>query len=182
MCERHATRILVLALSVIFLLSQVVHAQERKVSFQSWNYHRRYIRHRQMLGYLEEIPDRLGKKDASFKIVPGLAARCSSLESMNYPGHYLRHQNFRLKLAKYTNEQLFKEDATFCEKRGLAHVQGTSFESVNLPNHYIRHSNFQLWVHRNDGSDLFKRDATYVLTAPGGSIPLAEPQQNPAPN
>ena len=155
------------AVSLSLLLSQLSYAQEPS-SFKSWNYPDRYIRHRSSLGYIDPIVarDKLGRKDATFQIVPGLAGRCRSFESVNYPGHFLRHQNYRLKLAKQTNDQLFKEDATFCVVLGLANSEGRSFESVNFPKHYIRHSNFELWLAKSDGSKLFKKDATFIISRP----------------
>jgi len=155
------------AVSLSLLLSQLTYAQEPS-SFRSWNYPDRYIRHRSFLGYIDPIvaSDGLGRKDATFQLVPGLAGRCRSFESVNYPGHFLRHQNYRLKLAKQTDDQLFKEDATFCVVSGLANSEGRSFESVNFPKHYIRHSNFELWLGKSDGSQLFKKDATFIISPP----------------
>ena len=72
----------------------------------------------------------------------------------------------RVKLAKQTDDQLFKEDATFCVVSGLANSEGRSFESVNFPKHYIRHSNFELWLAKSDGSRLFKQDATFIISPP----------------
>jgi hypothetical protein len=95
--------------------------------------------------------------------VPGLAGRCRSFESVNYPGHFLRHQNYRLKLAPRSDDELFRKDATFCFRTGLASSQARSFESFNFPGHYIRHSNFELWIARADGTALFKKDATYFI-------------------
>ena len=166
----------VVVVSVVVFLSSAgpTYAQGREASFQSYNFPTRFIRHRNSLGFIEDVrrEGRL-RKDAHFKVVPGLAGRCSSFESMNYPGHYLRHQSFRLKLARFVDEQLFRDDATFCMRPGLAYGQGDwfSFESVNLPNHFIRHRNFELWLDRRDGSDLFRKDATFQVTSPiGGPI------------
>ena len=155
------------AVCLSLLLSQVSYAQEPS-SFRSWNYPDRYIRHRFALGYIDPIieRDRLGRQDATFRLVPGLAGRCQSFESVNYPDHFLRHQNYRLKLAAQTDDQLFKEDATFCEVSGLASSQNRSFESLNFPRHYIRHSNFELWLGQSDGSPLFKKDATFIISPP----------------
>lgn len=147
-------------------------------SFRSLNYKERYIRHRAFLGYIDPIvgSDMQGRQDATFRIVRGLAGKCNSFESVNYPGHFLRHQYFRIKLEKQTNDQLFKNDATFCIKKGLASSEGHSFESVNYPNHYIRHSNFELWLNKPDGSRLFNQDATFLmlsdLTVYPPSVPI----------
>jgi hypothetical protein len=153
------------AVSLSLLLSQLSYAQELN-SYRSWNYPDRYIRHRLSLGYIDVIvaSDKLGREDATFRLVPGLAGRCNSFESVNYPDHFLRHQDFRLKLAKQTDDQLFKKDATFCVVGGLASSDGRSFESVNFPKHYIRHSNFELWLAKTDESPLFKKDATFSIS------------------
>ena len=142
----------------------------KEVSFQSSNYPDRFIRHRNSLGFVEPIPDELGKNDATFKIVSGLAGRCVSFRSHNYPDHFLRHQNSRLKLAQLSDDQLFAQDATFCMVSGLADSAGTSFESVNYPKHYLRHKNSELWLDRYDGSELFRKDATFRVTQPGGRV------------
>lgn len=149
------------------LLSQLSYAQEPS-SFRSWNYPDRYIRHRLSLAYIDRIvaSDQLGRKDATFRLVPGLAGRCRSFESVNYAGQFLRHQNYRLKLAKQADEKLFKQDATFCVVEGLASSEARSFESVNFPKHYIRHSNFELWLSKSDGKQLFKKDATFIISPP----------------
>lgn len=58
--------------------------------------------------------DRLDPFDKNFKLVPGLADKTGiSFESVAHPGYYLRHQDFRLKLHRYSEAQLFKDDATF---------------------------------------------------------------------
>ncbi|MBD2487059.1 AbfB domain-containing protein [Aulosira sp. FACHB-615] len=139
------------------------------VSFRSYNFSDRYIRHKNFVGYIEPIGDELGRKDATFKIVPGLANnKCSSFESVNFPGHFLRHENFQIKLSRRINQQLFREDATFCIKNRLFgdNPHSSSFESLNFPAHYIRHKNFELWLESSDGSDLFRQDATFIITNP----------------
>jgi hypothetical protein len=155
------------AVVVTMLASHPSYAQQPS-SFRSWNYPDRYIRHRLSLAHIDSITagDSLARKDATFRLVPGLAGRCRSFESVNYPGHFLRHQNFRLKLAKLSEDQLFKADATFCVVYGLASSQDRSFESVNFPKHYIRHINFELWLGKMDGSTLFRKDSTFIISPP----------------
>jgi len=141
-----------------------------EASFQTSNFNDRFIRHRNSLGYAEAVSGDLGRDDSTFRIDPGLAGRCISLESHNYPGQYLRHQAWRVKLAPNDNSDLYKQDATFCMVPGLATSAGVSFESVNFPHHFIRHRNGELWVDDFDGSDLFKADATFNVTHPGGDL------------
>jgi hypothetical protein len=168
------------------ILAPAASFAQQASSFESSNYPSHYIRHRASLGYIDRVVvrDALARKDATFRVVPGLAGRCSSFESVNYPGHYLRHQGYRVKLARRAEDELYKADATFCIRTGLFGSGGRSFESVNFPGHYIRHRNYEPWIARADGSTLFRRDATFVarpaLTTHAPSVPLGEPELVPA--
>lgn len=117
------------------------------IAIQSSHYPDRFIRHRYFLGELTTVNSELDQKDSAFRIVKGLAGRGSiSFESMNFPGHYLRHQSFRIKLHRFEDSTLFREDASFKPRIGLATgladtpiIEGSqSFESVNYPGYYIR--------------------------------------------
>jgi hypothetical protein len=116
-CHTSILKFFALSISVsLSLLAPQLSYAEEVISFESVNYPDRFIRHRNFLGYVDPVvvTDKLGRQDATFHVVPGLAGKCSSFESINYPDHFLRHQDFRLKLAKREDTQLFKEDATFC--------------------------------------------------------------------
>jgi len=133
------------------------------VAFESVNRPRHFIRHAYSLGEVTRISTELDRKDASFKIVPGLADRSGShvsLESVNYPGPSLRHEHDRIKLAKFDNRELFKQDATFRLVPGLADANAISFESFNYPGKYVRHYEFHLFIAAADG-DLVRKDATF---------------------
>lgn len=137
------------------------------VRLQSLNYPGLFIRHRNFLGEITRITSDLDRKDASFRIVPGLANRnLISFESVNYPGYYLRHQGFRIVLSPRTNNELFRNDATFRRVPGLANRSMASFESYNYPGYYIRHRNFHLFLERGN-TDLFRKDATFRFSAFG---------------
>ncbi|MBW2363794.1 MAG: AbfB domain-containing protein, partial [Deltaproteobacteria bacterium] len=126
-----------------------------------------FIRHRNYLGELTRISSNLDRQDASFRLVPGLANRnLVSFESVNFPGYYLRHQGFRIKLARGSNNDLFRKDATFKRVPGLANGSMVSFESYNYPGHYIRHRNFNLYLERGN-TNLFRQDATFRFSAFG---------------
>jgi Alpha-L-arabinofuranosidase B (ABFB) domain len=153
---------------VLLTSSSSVYAQPKNtvVSIGALDFPDRYFRHKNFLGYLEPISGELDKKDATFKLIPGLANRnCISFESVNFPGQFLRHENFKLKLVRRINQQLFNQDATFCIVQGLS-GRASSFESINFPGYYIRHQNFELRVDPSDGSDLFRKDATFNITTP----------------
>jgi hypothetical protein len=141
-----------------------------EVSLQASNFLDRFIRHRNLLGYIEPIAGDLARRDATFRIVAGLNGRCVSLESQNHPDHFLRHEGFRIKLARRENTPLFRDDATFCLVSGLTSSTGVSLESVSIPGRFIRHRNSELWLDRSDGSDQFRKDATFNVTHPGGQM------------
>lgn len=134
-------------------------------SLESYNYPGYYIRHQNYIGKITRIQSELDRKDSTFRLVHGLAGRCQSFESVNYPGHYLRHQNYKIKLAKADGSPLFREDATFCFRNGLANSSDYSFESYNYPGYYIRHKNYILYIERDRG-DLFNKDATFRMKSP----------------
>jgi hypothetical protein len=78
------------------------------------------------------------RQDATWVQTAGLAdPGCSSFESINKPGSYLRHQNFQFHLQSDDGSTLFSQDATFCQQPGNS-GQGASFRSVNFPDRYIR--------------------------------------------
>lgn len=140
-----------------------------EASLQASNAINRYMRHRNLLAYVDPLTDELSKADASFTLV-SRGANCIAFESKNYPGQFLRHQNWRLKLAPDDGTGLFRSDSTFCLVKGLADSTGVSFQSQPYPNHYIRHRNFELWVDEFDGTDLFRQDATFNVAYPGGGV------------
>jgi hypothetical protein len=155
-------------------------------SFRSVNFGDRYMRHRRFFGYVDKIEksDTLGRSDATFRLVPGLAGRCSSFESVNVPNHFLRHRDFRVSLSPRADDELFKNDATFCLRSGLFNSSARSFESFNRPGHYIRHSAFELWLEKSDGTLLFKKDASFFMERPlthSFPQPFGEPNQIPSP-
>jgi hypothetical protein len=132
------------------------------ISLRANNVPTHFLRHRNNLAEISIISSDLDRRDATFRLVPGLAdGNLVSLESTNFPDHFLRHQNFEVKLHRRGNDQLFRDDATFHVRTGLADSGGMSFESRNVPVFFMRHSHFRVRIDRNDGSDLFRRDATF---------------------
>jgi endonuclease/exonuclease/phosphatase family metal-dependent hydrolase len=141
-------------------------------SLQAWNFPMRYMRTQNSLGELTEISSPLDRRDATFRVVPGLAdGRYVSFESASYPNYFLRHQDYRLKLHPRSEESLFKADATFMPIGGLAEDSATSFRSFNYPNRYLRHKDFHLWVEAG-ADDLFRRDATFKVVPPLIATPI----------
>ena len=101
------------------------------------------------------------RQEAAFRIVPGLAGRCASLEWTNTPNYFLRHRDGQLTVERRSDDRRFEREATFCLTKGLADPSGVSFEALSVPNYFIRYRDSALWLDRRDGSDLFKMDATF---------------------
>jgi hypothetical protein len=98
-----------------------------------------------------------------------------SFESFNYPGEYMRHQNY-LGIRSVINSEPAKQSAIFRVVSGLSGNQcgnslSVSFELVNLPGYYLRHQNSRIKLSQTDGSGLFNNDATFCVR-PG----LADPK------
>lgn len=125
-----------------------------------------YLRHQGFLGILTQVSSALDRSDATFKVVAGLAdTQAVSLESINFPGYFLRHKNFQLTLQQRDGTPLFDQDSTFFPRKALSN-NGISFESLNYPGLYIRHQNFQVFLQRPDNSELFNQDASFFPISP----------------
>ncbi len=130
----------------------------------------RFLRHFNSLGFTEIVnagSDPTLKADATFRVVAALdGTGCYSLESRNFPGKYLRHAGFRLRIDANNNTDTMHKDATFCAQTGLANGSGVSLVSRNYPGYYIRHRNSEVWLDQNDNSAGFKQDASWNLASP----------------
>jgi hypothetical protein len=108
------------------------------------------LRHRDFRARVDRLSSAsrpLDRADATFTVRAGLAdaAGCVSLESVNYPGFFLRHQNFALFLQRNDHGKLFTADATFCPSttRGA-----TVLRSLNYPDRYLVESRSLLFLER----------------------------------
>jgi alpha-L-arabinofuranosidase B-like protein len=93
----------------------------KSVSLRSRNYPRRWMRHQNSRIKFDEYDQGAGvselfANDASFEMVPGLAGKCISFRSVNYPDRYIRHRNFELWIDVPDKSKLFTLDATFCQQ------------------------------------------------------------------
>jgi hypothetical protein len=139
-----------------------------RMSLQSRQAAGQYIRHRNFLGELTAISSDLDRQDATFVARTGLADPYGvSFEASNYPGYFLRHQNFRLKLQPRDGSALFNADATFHERPGLADNAAVSYESHNYPGRYIRHRGADVYLDPYFWFDSsFRSDATFTPSPP----------------
>ncbi|WP_433615815.1 AbfB domain-containing protein [Dactylosporangium sp. CA-139114] len=132
----------------------------------------RYARHMNGLGYTETVSsgsDQLLRQDATWRVVPGLAGGCYSLQASNYPGYYLRHQNGRVKISADDGTALTRADATWCAKTAPG---GVRLASWNFPGSYLRHINAELWLATpggtaaQDSAGSLVADITWAVAAP----------------
>lgn len=98
---------------------------------------------------------------ANWKVVAGLADQnCFSLESSQFPGSYLRQNNFRVQLAANDGSTVFKNDATWCPRPGL-NGSDVSLESKALPGRFMRHARQELRAADNSGQNWFDTDLAF---------------------
>ena len=110
------------------------------------------------------------RRSFTFRLVRGLAATQGvSFESLAKPGHYLRHCGFRILLHKYENVAIYKKDATFVLRAGLANSAWRSFQSVNFPKMYIIRAGAALHI-GGVGNAADNRNATFSLVPAQGSV------------
>lgn len=86
-----------------------------------------------------------------------------SLQPNNYPNQFVRHTNSRFYINPLENSSLYRDDASFRVRPGLADPNLVSLESVNYPGFFFRHSNSVLILSLGEDSDLFRQDATFRL-------------------
>jgi GH43 family beta-xylosidase len=104
--------------------------------FQSFGQRNTYIRHSNFRLRFEYVADRMA--DAQFVVIPGLDdPEAISIESVNFPGFFVRHQGNALVLSANDRSETFAGDVTWWIRPGLADESWISFESYNLPDHYI---------------------------------------------
>ena len=127
------------------------------------------VLHANFLGYIGAVNATSApavQNQTAWQVRPGLGnPACLSLESSDWPGHYLRHQNLRVVMNARDNSALFDQDATFCPRPptdGRLGGQALSLESLNLPGSFLQHRNYELFVGRNDGSEFFKATTTFT--------------------
>jgi hypothetical protein len=139
------------------------------------NFTTRYIRHQNnnaVTSVISSSSSAVDKGDSSWIVRRGLASSsCVSFESRNFPGDFLRHQNFQLHRQPMDGSALFRADATFCPQAGMS-GQGTSFASFNFPTRFIRHFNSTVYIAGNGGANDFDsttswaQDVTWAVSSP----------------
>ena len=102
------------------------------------------------------------RHEAAFRIVPGLAGRCASLEWTNTPDYFLRHRDGQLTLGAPERQPPVRTGGNFRLTKGLADPSGVSFEALSVPKLFPSGArDSALWLDRRDGTDLLEIDATF---------------------
>ncbi|MEV4759687.1 AbfB domain-containing protein [Micromonospora sp. NPDC049559] len=151
--------------------------QTRSLRVTTPGYTDRSLRHQDGLARTDVInasSPELARQDASFVVRPGLAeSSCYSLESTNYPGHYLRHRDYRLRKDANDGTAVFAQDATFCAQLPRTGGAGNvSLESLNFPGYQIRHIRELVYIANPvggnawDGGGSYDADATWANVDP----------------
>ncbi|MFF3483077.1 family 43 glycosylhydrolase [Streptomyces sp. NPDC002701] len=131
------------------------------VRFSSYNFPDRYIRHWEYRAKIE--PNVTNLADSQFRVVTGLAGTGTvSLESANFPGHYLRHRsNGEVWVDRSDGSAAFRGDASFYRRAGLADASaGVSFEAYTVAGSYLRHYDYLLVTQPADTTTA-RADATF---------------------
>ncbi|BAL90983.1 putative alpha-L-arabinofuranosidase [Actinoplanes missouriensis 431] len=99
-----------------------------------------WVRHRNFAGRVDPISAAGSdgdRADSRFVIRTGRAAsNCFSFESVNFPGYYLRHRDFRIELTRAEQSELFDEDSTFCAE-SIRNGAALTLRSHNYPSRHI---------------------------------------------
>jgi hypothetical protein len=104
--------------------------------------------------------------EATFTVVAGLAdADCYSFVASN--GDYLRHRNFRARVATSDGSTLFEQDATFCPRPG-SKSGSVSLEAYNYPGDFLRARGTELWLDPHEDSADYAAESSFFVTQPPG--------------
>ncbi|WP_017577959.1 AbfB domain-containing protein [Nocardiopsis kunsanensis] len=92
--------------------------------------------------------------NGTWRFVPGPSDdRCCAPESVERPGHYLRHHESRVSEAENDGSDLFAEDATWCGVPGQGGY-GVSLRSYTCPDKFLRHYGSELRLAGMDGTNV----------------------------
>jgi Alpha-L-arabinofuranosidase B (ABFB) domain/Glycosyl hydrolases family 2, sugar binding domain/Glycosyl hydrolases family 2 len=138
--------------------------QTRSLRVTTAGFTDRYLRHQDGLARTDVVTAAstpLLKADATFVVRRGLAdPSCYSFEARNFPGSYLRHQAFRVRLSGNENTDLYRRDATFCAQPGTG-AGSVRLASVNELGTSVRHYAEAVWVASNGGAHTYDNPVSY---------------------
>ncbi|TXS20338.1 hypothetical protein EAO68_00205 [Streptomyces sp. wa22] len=127
-------------------------------TFESADAPNRFIRHAWSRGRVDA--DVTPYADMRWKVVPGLADPAAvSLESVNFPGTFLRQRDGEVWIDQRTDDAGFRADATWRRVPGLSDRSLVSFEFFGSPGLHLRHRDALLYVEEVTAAD--RPEATF---------------------
>lgn len=88
-----------------------------------------------------------------------------SIESCDKPGHYYMHREMRMVLAAHDGTSLFKEAASFFERKSMFYMGYLSFEAADWSDHFVAFERGQTIVLRKRVMTVaFKEAASWEVT------------------
>ncbi|MGW0788593.1 family 43 glycosylhydrolase [Streptomyces sp. NPDC002911] len=127
-------------------------------SFEAADAPNQFVRHAWSRGRVDA--DVTPYADMQWKVVPGLADPSAvSLESVNFPGTFLRQRDGEVWIDARTDDAGFRADATWRRVPGLSDRSLTSFESYSEPGRFLRHRDALLYA--EDVTATHRPDATF---------------------
>ncbi|MCA9836701.1 MAG: family 43 glycosylhydrolase [Trueperaceae bacterium] len=130
--------------------------------FESYGLEGSFLQHRNFV----VSPGYSTSADAQFVIRPGLAdENAISIESINYPGYFLRQQQGQIFISSDDRSDSFNDEATWYLRPGLADADAVSLEAYALPGSYIgKRFGITTLVKASDlKTELELEDATFFL-------------------
>jgi len=76
-----------------------------------------FIRHRGYVAWDEPVKNELDEQDSTFRIRPTATGYGVHFESVNFNKYFLKHFNFRLRIAPYSKKDLYTKDSTWIPRK-----------------------------------------------------------------
>ena len=98
-----------------------------------------------------------------FLVVQGLNGQAGSVsfQSLKDKNKYFRHQNFTLKLHRFDNTSLFKNESSFIIRENVFYKDFVAFESANFPGYFLRTQDFLIKLQKESTLESYKTDASF---------------------
>lgn len=106
-----------------------------------------YIQHHGVPCSVGPVNDRNARMNATFEMIAGLSdSEATSFRSANFPGHYLLHADYRIRIQSLVDTEGFRKNATFRLAEGLGNKSALMLISVSFPTHCFHVRERELWI------------------------------------
>lgn len=116
----------------------------------------------------------LDRADSSFIVRAGRGNnQCYSFEAVNFPGFFLQHENFGIRLIQAQDNAISRNGTTFCAKTALSGLTGAmSFESLDWPGYFIRHINYNLEIAPVQADIMYSQSSSFYTQPVSNPLPI----------